>query len=383
MFIYGVIVNATIFVDLLYRIYTSTAFAMINSHTHIFSIQHTPVKFLPWYLRLVAKVAVRPWMIHLLTVVKLKGPAYLLKKYYNFMKIGAIGTQADIFHHLQGFYPQGTKFAVLSMDMEYIGAGEVPENFYIQLDGLAKLKSAYPNEIYPFVFAHPERKDIFKTIKKYIEEHHFSGIKLYPALGYFPFDPRLKDVYAYAEEKQIPIMTHCTRGGVYYQGKLTTERRTDPSTNEMYKLQKNSVFTDNYSDPDRYLPLLEAHPNLKICFAHYGGWSDWDNLLSESWHNKVPDSWFYKINQLILNSRFPNVYTDVSYTLVRSDLFSVLKTYLETNELIRNHVLFGTDYYMTEIEGSERFFSMNLRGFLGERLWHHIAEANPARYLNL
>ena len=59
------------------------------------------------------------------------------------------------------------------------------------------------------------------------------------------------------------------------------------------------------------------------------------------------------------------------------------KTYLETNELIRNHVLFGTDYYMTEIEGSERFFSMNLRGFLGERLWHHISEANPARYLNL
>lgn len=356
---------------------------MINCHTHIFNINHTPVKFLPWYLRIVGKAVVKLWMIKLLDKLKLKGPAYLLKKYYNFMKISELGTQEEIFNHLQGFYPQGTKFAVLSMDMEFIDAGKVPEDFYIQLDTLADLKKKYDNEIYPFVFAHPERKDVFQTVKKYIEEYNFSGIKIYPALGYFPSDVRLKDVYAYAEDKQLPIMTHCTKGGVYYQGDLTEERRKDPRTSEILAKEKNSVFTDNYSDPDQYIPLLEKHPDLKICFAHYGGWGDWDTLLSESWHSKVPNSWFYKINQLLNDDRFRNVYTDVSYTLVRTDLFTVLKTYLETNEKIKSHVLFGTDYYMTEIEGSERFFGMNLRGFIGEDLWHKIAEENPKAYLNL
>lgn len=356
---------------------------MINSHTHIFNINHTPVNFLPWYLRIVGKAIVKLWMIRLLDKLKLKGPAYLLKKYYNFMKIGELGSQERIFNHLQGFYPQGSKFAVLSMDMEFMGAGKVPEDFYTQLNDLAALKKKYTQEIYPFVFAHPERKDVFKTVKKCIEEDNFTGIKIYPAIGYFPFDERLKDVYAYAEENQIPVMTHCTKGGVYYQGKLTEERRTDPRTKELIKKDKNSAFTDVYSDPDQYIPLLETHPDLKICFAHYGGWGDWDTLLSESWHSKVPNSWFYKINQLLVDKRFKNVYTDVSYTLVRSDLLSVLKTYLETNEKIRNHVLFGTDYYMTEIEGSERFFGLNLRGFIGETLWHQIAEENPTRYLNL
>jgi len=356
---------------------------MYNCHTHIFTIKHVPVKFLPWLLRVIAAVAVKMWMVHALKKCRLKGPAYLLKKFYNFKKIGELGSQNNIFNHLKGFYPENTGFVALSMDMEFMGAGKVPENFYMQLDGLADLKAKQPNKIYPFVFAHPERKNILQTVKKYIEEHHFSGIKIYPAIGYFPADSRLTDVYSYAQDNQLPIMTHCTRGGVYYKGKLTVERRTDPHSGIAYKKDKNAAFTDVYSNPDQYITILDKFPDLKICFAHYGGSDEWDKFLKESWHGNAPDTWFYKINELINNQKYANVYTDVSYTLVRSDLFPVLKSYLETNKQLRERVLFGTDYYMTEQEGSERFFGMNLRGFIGEKLWDQIAEQNPKNYLNI
>lgn len=354
---------------------------MINAHTHIFTIKHVPEKFLPLFLRLVAKVAVKKWMVKLLKKLKLAGPAYLLNKFYNFKKIGELGSQEQIFNHLQGFYPEGTGFVTLSMDMEYMGAGKVPEPFNIQLKQLAKLKQNYGDEIHPFVFAHPERPKILEIVTEHIEQHKFGGIKIYPAIGYFPSDKRLDDVYKYAEDKQIPIMTHCTRGGVYYKGKLTPARRRNPLDGKPIKKTKNRLFTDYYSDPDQYQPILEKHNDLKICFAHYGGSDEWDRFLNESWHDKAPDSWLYKINQYIKSDKYKNVYTDVSYTLVRSDLFPVLKAYLESIQALRSRVLFGTDYYMTEQEGSERFFGLNLRGAIGEPLWKQIVEINPKEYL--
>ncbi len=355
---------------------------MYNCHTHIFNEDHIPRNFLPGYVKSIAKYTVTPKMSGFLKKVKLDGLSYLIKKYYNFQKISGIGNQEDIFKHLQGFYPTGTKMVVLSMDMEFMEAGDIPEKFTTQLDQLAKLKQQYPDHIYPFVFAHPDRENVFEIVKKYIEEQNFSGIKLYPAIGYFPADPRLDEVYKYAEKNQIPIMTHCTRGGVYYRGKLTNEKRTDPM-GVLHQKQKNSLFTDVYTNPDQYLPILEKYPDLKICFAHYGGSGEWDKYLKESWHQDLENTWLYKVNKLLKDQRYKNVYADISYTLVRTDLLPVLKTFLETNEDIRDHVLFVTDYYMTEIEGSERKFGMNLRGLLGDDLWQKVAEENPLGYLNL
>lgn len=356
---------------------------MINAHTHIFTTESVPVKFLPWFLRVIANVVVTKGMYKFLERTPFKGAAYLLKKFYNFKKIGEHGTQRDVFKHLQGFYPTGTKFVVLPMDMEYMGAGKVPTSYKEQHDKLAELKNEFGELIQPFVFAHPERPDVLDQVKHYIEEKGFAGIKIYPAIGYFPSDSRLDEVYEYAEANQIPIMTHCTRGGVYYKGELTEERRRNPLNGEIIEKSKNRLFTDNYSDPDQYHPILEKHPNLKICFAHYGGSAEWDKFLKESWHKEAPKTWFSKINEYIRDDRYPNVYTDVSYTLVRSDLHPVLKSFLESDEKLRSQVLFGTDFYMTEQEGSERFFGMNLRGSIGEKLWEQIAITNPTRYLGI
>ncbi|MFT6443156.1 MAG: putative TIM-barrel fold metal-dependent hydrolase [Salibacteraceae bacterium] len=359
---------------------------MINVHTHIFTTRHVPVNFLPWFIKPIANFAVKKWMVNLLRIIGLKSSSYLVNKFLNFKKIGELKSQEEIFKHLSGFYPSETGLVALSMDMEYMGAGKVPEPYDQQLDDLVKLKNQYPNDeypysIHPFIFAHPERPNILDLVKEHIEEHNFSGIKLYPALGYFPYDPRLEKVYEYAETNQIPVMTHCTRGGVYYQGRLTKERRTDPRTNETYPKKSNKDFTDIYSDPNRYIELLNDFPKLKLCFAHFGGAGEWDTFLSGSWHDKAKESWFWKVKEIVCNENW-NTYTDVSYTLSDPKYYATLKSFLSSNERLRKRVLFGSDYYMTEQEVSERAFGINLSGFLGDTLWHQIADTNPQTFLN-
>ncbi len=353
---------------------------MINTHTHIFTEKNVPVNFLPWFIKPIANFVVKKWMVKLLKWLRLTSEAYLVNKFRTFKKISELTSQEKVFEHLTGFYPQNAAFVTLSMDMEYMGAGRVPDSFTTQLDQLAQLKTKFPDKIYPFVFAHPERPDVFDLVQKYIEEHQFAGIKMHPALGYFPHDPRLEKVYEYAEKNELPIMSHCTRGGVFYKGKLTTTRRTDPRTGVTYPKQSNGKFTDVYSDPSRYDDLLSDFPKLKLCFAHFGGASEWDKFLQESWHDKIPDNWFFKIKERVSDTRF-NAYTDISYTLADPKYYATLKAILLSDSRLQQRVLFGTDYYMTEQEVSERAFGLNLRGFLGEDLWNQIAVINPEAYL--
>lgn len=360
---------------------------MINAHTHIFTTGHVPKRFLPFWLKAIADVIVTQKLVSFLRVIRLGGLADLLKRYYNFKKIGEYGSQEEIFKHLSGFYPANTSFVALPMDMAYMKAGEVPESLEQQLDQLSAIKKKFPTgnhpyELLPFVFAHPERPKLLDLIKKYIEDHNFSGIKIYPALGYFPHDPRLEEVYRYAEENSIPVITHCSRGGVFYKGKLTKERRTDVRTGVEHPLMKNAAFTDVFSDPDRYTALLNDFPKLKLCFAHFGGANEWDKFLKESWHGDAAQSWFYKVLEKVSNENW-NAYTDISYTLYNSKYYATLKSFLHSNERLKERVLFGTDYYMVEQEVSERTFGINVRGFLGENLWNQITVTNPNEFLNI
>ncbi len=78
----------------------------------------------------------------------------------------------------------------------------------------------------------------------------------------------------------------------------------------------------------------------------------------------------------------PNLYTDISYTIFYFQEFvPALKVFL-TDPVVRTRVLFGSDYYMADIEqDNERILSINLRAALGEECFWQIANANPKRYL--
>jgi len=266
-----------------------------------------------------------------------------------------------------------------------------------------------------------------------IEDEKFSGFKIYPALGYFPFDKDLLNYMQYASEKHIPIITHCSKGPVFYRGKKKTEWNYHPIFNkfgkegenedcESLKLQgyKNSKFTSYFSHPLNYHCLLNKDllniyleknkinkdynfSDLKICLAHFGGeeeiqkyfnnlYADYEKVLGydtgkstldhnnrhQIWYNA---SWFKVI--LDLMKAYPNnVYTDISYTLNNFDLIPLIKDIIKHHQ-INNQILFGTDFYMVSQERSEKEIVHTYRGALGEELFNQIAYENPKRFLNL
>lgn len=359
---------------------------IVNCHTHIFTRANVPQNFLPAIAKplgdLLQGDRTSKTTQKLLSFFGRKDLALLVKKYHQFLKIGDMKSQLEIFKILQSFYPEGTKFVALTMDMEYMGAGAVKQSFREQLLELAMLKKdpAYRDILLPFVFAHPERVGIHSLVYKCFSEFNFAGIKIYPPLGYYPFDERLYQVYRMAEDNGIPITAHCSRGGVFYKGAITADMRKHPKTGKEFKARKNKFFTDIYTDPDNYEYLLKDFPKLKINLAHFGGSDEWDKYLQNSIDEDGELSWYLKVRELI--RKHPNVYTDVSYTMYKKDLLPLLKLTLE-DETINKKILFGTDYYMVEQELTEKQFSINLRASIGEEKYRLIAEKNPIPFLNM
>lgn len=271
----------------------------------------------------------------------------LAQRYLNIGRFAFYNTQAGIFRRLSYQYPAGTAFIILPMDMEYMDAGKVKSDFAAQMKDLKKLKKALPNTVFPFIFIDPRRMNSddsflkFKRdvnghlivnrdgkiqmddcmIKEYIEVNNFSGFKIYPALGYYPFDESLLLLWLYAAQNDIPIMTHCIKGTIFYRGKKHVSWDQHPifkqsAGNKEYiplllPEMDNKDFSINFTHPLNYLCLLEEEllkevlsqknisiaiknvfgfksmsqpleknlADLKICFAHFGGDDEWNRYF--------------------------------------------------------------------------------------------------------
>ena len=151
-----------------------------------------------------------------------------IDKYLSFLDIASQKRQADI--HLlakkaASSHDPSTRLVALTLNMDHMDDSAVPvKNFNTQLAQVQQIKRYYPDSFFPFLSVDPRAKSgaaLLRWAKPYFVTGvqskdsgkyfpFFSGIKLYPALGFFPFDPRLEALYAYAEKEGIPIMTHCT-----------------------------------------------------------------------------------------------------------------------------------------------------------------------------
>jgi len=274
----------------------------------------------------------------------------LIDRYLLLGRFTIYKDQSTTFSKLVHQYPPQTKFIVLPMDMEYMDAGELQKGskYPDQMAELAKIKSQSTNKdaILPFVFVEPRRikgdkkqlnysfnkrtgevklEDCF--IKEYIEEKEFSGFKIYPALGYYPFDEALLPLWKYAADKEIPIMTHCIKGTIFYRGTKKKEWNQHPIFKEYINLErkelgplllpqkKNLDFSINFTHPLNYLVLLKEEllrlwvgkgsittqelfgytndetplkrdlSHLKICLAHFGGEDQWERYLESDRYN--------------------------------------------------------------------------------------------------
>lgn len=279
--------------------------------------------------------------------------------------------QSKTFSMLKNQYPGQTGFVVLPMDMEYMKAGKPKKKarYRQQMEELASVRRTNPTTCYPFVFADPRRfvspekeinyqpgdkiyfdydftpegnqnkivlRDCF--IKDLVEKHHFSGFKIYPALGYYAFDEKLLPLWKYAADNGLPVLTHCIRGTIYYRGWKKPEWYEHPVFEEfagrnaagemqfrplILPERKNVNYSVNFTHPMNYLCLLEEPllrkiigrstdqrlqslfgyrdmdtplssdlRHLKICIGHFGGDDEWKNFLE-----KDRDNYSSKLNE--------------------------------------------------------------------------------------
>lgn len=370
---------------------------IVNCHTHLFTLDQVPVNFITGQRLLGASQGSRYKLAQMLRRVIPWSDTDVLDRLATFLVNGNFKSQQEVFDRLCLFYPSDTRFAVHSVDFEYMGAGHSPEEFIRQLDGLAEIKQRSPEKIYPFIGIDPRRPQVFDLFRRYLEEKDFCGIKLYTSMGFFPFDERLYPIYEYAEKYQVPIMTHCSASGPVYGRNIPSKaERIHPKTGDKMEYKGKKTFADHYSDPENYHYVLEDFPLLKICFAHFGGDTQCLKYYKSNDPNEISNNWFVKVHDLIKIYR--NTYADISYSSANSDLLVLfnallqkpsgsvegdLDTKIDGKYVTRNKILFGSDFYMSNIERNERWFSMNIRMGLGEKHYKLISHTNAVRYLNI
>jgi len=233
-----------------------------------------------------------------------------------------------------------------------------------------------------------------------IGSNFFSGIKVYPPLGFDPYPLETPDksrlenakspeereflkenalnvwvnthfLYQYCIKKNIPMTTHCSDGGFVIMDENWSRER---------------------ANPEFWMGVLNFYPKLKLNFGHFGiqvrsekhSWGRWNNFIID----------------MILSDAFPRVYADIS------DLGATTKKYKKLAEVIENYIsikangdaqkevlfkekllrnlLFGTDFmvnlfgidsYLAYINTYEKaeFFSNN------DKI--SLASENPHRFL--
>jgi len=197
----------------------------------------------------------------------------LIRRYFTIVRFARYKNQGDILTKLTNQYPPGSSMVILPMDMEFMGAGIQKKPFNIQMEELAELKLT--RNIKPFIAIDPRRtkagnktfldyqisenkvelKECF--VKDYIENKEFNGFKLYPALGYFPFDKKLLPLWKYAADRGIPIMTHCIRGVIYYRGPKSRDWDFHPIFKQAMGKENDQKDPDDNSDIEEEVSVFE------------------------------------------------------------------------------------------------------------------------------
>jgi hypothetical protein len=207
---------------------------------------------------------------------------------------------------MYSFFGCHGKCVSLPLDFKHNGGidGDVIKDYTQQMMDVENLSIKYDREIIVFDYAN--------------EINPVHGVKGYSSMcGLYPgqwVNPNMTD---------YPIMVHCEYGSVRKSG------------------LRKSVARE-FNNPIHWVPVLKKYPNIKVCFAHFGGEEEWKK------YNDGKESWVHTIVAFMF--RYPNVYVDLSYALLFPSVLQGVKKLLADHPWMKERILFGTDYPMCVIE---------------------------------
>lgn len=274
----------------------------------------------------------------------------------SFLRIAFLPGITHVTDHLMSQLARND--AVIALTMDITKDGKDAKLFEKQLRDTSEMVLAYPGRLFPFIAVNPRRPNHFEIMERALNGMGFVGVKLYPSLGYDVDSPKMEKVYAYCEERNIPLLTHCSEGGFYYRDKL----------------RKNS-------HPKLWDTILNRHKTLKISFGHFGG----AKYLAQQ--DIPPESWSQTI--LDLMTKYEGVYTDIAYhsepmkggtaeTYYFKNLGKLLK-----DSTYKRRILFGTDFFLARQRLKEKNQWRYFQKLFNATELKLISEVNPPDFLGL
>lgn len=409
----------------------------INIHTHVFTVKDAPDFFLKTAIgkgalarKLQQFLLSNPgsWMTATLNWlfrnVFARRKRDVIERYTSFIQAGTASSQRTLYEELflahQSYHP--IKIVVLTQVLDHLDNSQSYDpKIRTQVYEIAALKrhALYGASLRPFLGIDPRQqvRDLLSDwVKQYVNvDVGFCGLKIYPAYGFFPFDPRLMPVWEWAAEHKIPVMTHCTRGGSWYLGDFNSmvpaiEAAIDflkrDATNPVHQsiiqrlqnvkaddsiCRNNHVWCNIFGHPENYEVILKHYPDLKICLAHLGGSGEILREGSNATGDYPPyfrDNWYSHVKRLM--TRYRNVYSDLSYTISDETAIKKVVKEFETGSLKDEHgcmlidkLMYGTDFYLTKQEekGEEQMMQDIFYSNFSRDSIERIKHINPSRYL--
>lgn len=305
----------------------------------------------------------------------------------------------------------------LMMDMQRSITGEIEEDFNRQLNTIIKLRKDFQysksdfqfegkDNLLPFLAVDPHNPEIYSifiscfskainttTIDGLEGTLPFVGVKIYPSLGYLPYHPTLMDIFEICEKKNIPVITHAGGSRTHLSsGEINLSRRIyDESTGNFEDKWQNRLtdwktvkpprtesgnIKDIFLSPETWKKVLYAYPNLKLSIAHLGSSDEWERI-------NTPDRYESPIQTIKLIEKYNNVYCDFSYAFHKVKNLKWLKSQLNENFYLQNKVMYGSDYFLNEVEkgGTGKHLQNVMDEYSNEVYWENIIYKNALRFL--
>ena len=216
-----------------------------------------------------------------------------------------------------------------------------------------------------------------ELVRYAIEVGGFLGVKLYPPVGFAPWDNvkhrqdlpfaagldgALDALYDYCASAEAPILTHTSAANEYGLG--------------LHRLVS----------PEHWRPVLDRHPTLRLNFGHFG--HDYGVPQTDG-PKETADAWIYQAAALI--DRHPNVYADLSNSPLVYDaaygrrLCALLADVIARYPKVRRRLMYGSDWWLSSLDPDATAavgqFRATLGGLLGPDGLADLMGRNALRFL--
>jgi hypothetical protein len=246
------------------------------------------------------------------------------------------------------------------MDTRHYGIRDLSEALEAAFAGYAKGK--------PATRAAASRR-AFAAMSEYRAEAplpgRFAGIKVYPPLGFDPWPDggeerdKVELLWSFCERRDIPVVTHCDDQGF-----------------RIVSMEHSWLFTS----PERWEPVLAAHPKLRLDFAHFG--AEYSHAIGKS----VSTEWTDRIVRLMADH--PNVYADISFDSADIRYYRWLHAYMARQDeslaaLLEERLFFGTDFLLnlSKVRCYSDCYRLYAKTAFSDELKRRFGHDNPESFL--